>query len=100
MTICASIMVGRIDQQVKVQGFRVEVGEIEAALRLHPAVGDAVVTVWEEPTPAGGPGEKRLSAYVVLKDEAPSPSTGQPERQAPGVLHVALHTFLKERLPE
>ncbi|HEY0607044.1 MAG TPA: amino acid adenylation domain-containing protein [Herpetosiphonaceae bacterium] len=91
---------GRIDQQVKVRGFRVEVGEIEAALRLHPAVGDVVVTVRELAASEGGPAEKRLAAYVVLKDDAPLPGAAQPARQAPGVLQSAFRTFLHERLPE
>src|SRR5262249_47387563 len=50
---------GRLDGQIKVRRFRIELGEIEAALRAHPAVGDAVVTVREEP-----PGGRRLAAYL------------------------------------
>ena len=47
--------VGRIDDQVKVQGFRVELGEVEAALARHPAVSSAVVVARDE----------QLLAYVV-----------------------------------
>ncbi|MGW3453151.1 amino acid adenylation domain-containing protein [Streptomyces albidoflavus] len=50
--------VGRVDDQVKVRGFRVELGEIENALHSHPAVRSAVVT-----TRASGE-TKKLVAYV------------------------------------
>ncbi|HEV2734194.1 MAG TPA: condensation domain-containing protein, partial [Longimicrobiaceae bacterium] len=74
---------GRVDQQVKVRGFRIEPGEVEAALECHPAVRQALVHAWEE-----SPGDRRLVGYVV-----PEPEAGAPDA-------AGLRSFLGERLPE
>jgi amino acid adenylation domain-containing protein len=60
---------GREDFQVKIQGFRVELGDIEAALEAHPRIRNTVVV-------AVGPdrGNKRLVAYVVAEGE-PAPNS-------------------------
>src|SRR6185436_13258857 len=52
--------IGRIDQQVKLRGHRVEPLEIETVLRGIDAIRDAVVVVHEDQS-----GQKRLVAYVV-----------------------------------
>ncbi|MGV0024746.1 amino acid adenylation domain-containing protein [Phormidesmis priestleyi] len=52
---------GRVDHQIKIRGFRVELGEIEATLQHHPAVRDAVVIASKEPAH-----ETRLIAYFSL----------------------------------
>ena len=81
---------GRIDHQVKVRGFRVELGEIEAVLAAHADVGEALVAVHQEDS-AGRDGsahpERRLVAYVVPNNGV-TPAAGE------------LRRFLHERLPE
>jgi len=56
---------GRNDLQVKINGFRVELGEIEATLQALPGVGQAVVAAIGEPT-----GSRKLVAYVVGSEGA------------------------------
>ena len=75
---------GRLDQQVKVRGFRVEPGEIEAVLRRHPAVADCAVVAR-----ADDAGERRLAAYVAgaaQAEELRAHLRGSlPEYMVPGV---------------
>jgi amino acid adenylation domain-containing protein len=75
-------VIGRIDDQMKIRGIRVEMGEIEWTLGQHPAVREVVVIAREDHN-----GEKQLVAYVV-SDRDSSLSAGK------------LHWFMKEKLPE
>ncbi len=73
---------GRIDRQVKVRGFRIELAEIEGALAQHPAVAEAAVGVDERRA-----GLRALVAWWVA-------------RPGEGATAAELRGFLKERLPE
>jgi amino acid adenylation domain-containing protein len=74
----------RNDGQVKLRGFRVELGEIEMRLGEHADVASAAVIVREET-----PGDKQLAAYVTLT------SSAQPQGLA-----ARLRTHLEEILPD
>ncbi len=55
---------GRIDHQIKIRGFRVELGEIERCLASHPAIQEAIVIARTDHL-----NEKQLVAYYILKDK-------------------------------
>ncbi|HEX5223219.1 MAG TPA: amino acid adenylation domain-containing protein, partial [Verrucomicrobiae bacterium] len=74
--------IGRLDSQIKLRGFRVELAEIEAVISRHPAIADCAVAV-----DGKAPGEKRLVAYVVSN---PSPGLSEDE----------LRMFLRTKLPD
>lgn len=74
---------GRIDHQVKVRGFRVELGEVEAVLGQHPAVREAVVMARKD---LSGD-DKQLVAYFVAAQE-------------PAFTLSKLRSFLEEKLPD
>jgi amino acid adenylation domain-containing protein len=73
---------GRIDDQVKIHGFRIELSEIESVLSQHSAIRETIVIAREDE-----PDKKRLVAYIV--------PNGQSEFSVSD-----LRNFLKEKLPE
>jgi hypothetical protein len=69
---------GRLDDQIKIHGHRVELGEIENALREHSAVANAVVVV------RGQGGSRVLVGYYTVRQEATAPRL--PEYMVPSKL--------------
>ena len=74
------VCLGRLDDQVKIHGVRVELGEVEAALRNLESVQDAVVVAWQDAR-----GDAQLVAHVIA---------------AKNINVHELRTQLRERLPE
>jgi amino acid adenylation domain-containing protein len=89
---------GRIDQQIKIRGYRIDLGEITATLLAHSAVREAVVVLRED-----GSGERRLIAYVVTtKDEGRKTKDAEGDPSfvpRPSSFVSELRAFLKTRLP-
>ncbi|HEY7330126.1 MAG TPA: amino acid adenylation domain-containing protein [Gemmataceae bacterium] len=74
---------GRLDQQVKLRGYRIEIGEIEAVLATHPSVHESAVISYGEDG-----SNQRLVAYVSART-----GVGLPTAEV-------LRRYLQERLPE
>lgn len=72
---------GRLDDQIKVRGYRIEPGDVIASLGQHPSVRECLVVTQEDSS-----GELELAAYVVLNNEH--------------VTSTQLRQFLRTRLPE
>lgn len=85
---------GRIDQQVKLRGFRIELEEIEKTLLQHPSVRGAAVAVKEDSS-----GLESLVAYVLTDEEKPDEEwTGHLGRWLPAYMVPARYMRL-EKLP-
>jgi len=76
------VHLGRKDFMVKIRGYRVELGEVERALLLHPEVKEAAVVAWEREA-----GEPFLAAYLVLRGKDALPVD-------------QIMAFLRQRLPD
>jgi len=76
------LCLGRIDDQVKIHGVRMELGEVETALRALPGIRDAVVTAWRDAR-----GDMQLVGHIIAAT-TPAPSAAE------------LRAQLRERLPE
>lgn len=73
---------GRVDEQIKILGYRIEPSEIEAAIDRHPAIASSVVVAR-----GSSCAEKRLTAYITIRNGS-TPSTAE------------LREFLKTSLPD
>jgi len=89
---------GRRDEQVKLRGYRVELGEIEQTLNAHPQVRESAAIVREDK-----PGDQRLVAYVVARSELlyqTKIETDGSELPPDTLTTSALQNYLRERLPD
>jgi amino acid adenylation domain-containing protein len=77
------VFLGRVDQQVKIRGLRIELGDVESALASFPGIGQVSVRDWTD-----GEGERYLAGYVT-----PGPGRSEPPDTG------AIRDHLAGRLP-
>ncbi|MEM6455268.1 MAG: amino acid adenylation domain-containing protein, partial [Acidobacteriota bacterium] len=87
---------GRSDQQVKLRGFRIEPGEVTAALLQLPAVGEALVVLHRSEDDGSADGGKRLIAYIT---EARGTRADEPRALDRAAFGQAIREQLAARLP-
>lgn len=79
----------RLDDQIKLHGLRIELGEIQTILSHHPAIRSSYVMLREDV-----PGDKRLVAYIVFNPEL----SVLPKDRQQAIVHQ-LKAFIREHLP-
>jgi amino acid adenylation domain-containing protein len=84
------VFLGRNDEQVKIRGLRIELGEIAARLTEHPSIREAVVEV------QGADPDKRLVAYLVPQPEV----SGGADSEGGGPIAGRLRDYVSTRLPD
>ncbi|TDB76606.1 amino acid adenylation domain-containing protein, partial [Actinomadura sp. KC216] len=87
-------ILGREDFQVKINGYRVELGEIEAALARLPGVRQVMVTAPAHP----GSGQRQLTAYVVADEADPVALRAELRNVLPNYM-VPMHYLRLDALP-
>ncbi|MCQ4163607.1 non-ribosomal peptide synthetase [Tahibacter harae] len=83
---------GREDNQVKVNGYRIELGDIETAMLAHPEIRTAIAAA------VGERNRRQLVAYVQLRDAARQQQL-RADRAALDALSAEVQQLLRERLP-
>lgn len=86
----------RIDRQVKIHGYRIEIGEIEQAITRLPGIKETAVTTWDDIS-----GGQRLVAYLVLfPDRYPTTSGHSRNMTLPREIFQSWTDQLKKNLPD
>ncbi len=88
----AIVFVGRMDDQIKIRGNRVELGEIETVLRTHSRIRDCAVIAVDDAR-----GNKRLASYLVLNNDLLN--TNECESNDSLASTEEIRSFLSDQLP-